>query len=191
MSRLGNAAKQFQRPPCYTFCHYDPDASTVNPMAYESDPIAGKLNALVSGKELYMDLLWFDELSAAQQALIGTWELANEVYNGGFAQYFHNSSRDRAKPMVGVLRSIDAPHAAAILESAIASAGPGTRWGDEPNFLTAINSMPDDVRDRLAELERNLYDELDHLHRQVFKYLLKHRDEIDAPAEFWMEPATQ
>src|SRR5437870_1837428 len=159
-------------------------------MAYESDPIAQKLNNLVSSEQLYWDLTSFEEVNSAEKALIGTWELANEVYNGGFTQYFHNSSRDHATPMVAVLRSIDAHGAAAILESAIALAGPGTRWGDEPNFLTAINSMPDDVKEQLTRLERNFYNELDHLHRQVFRYVSKHRDQIDAPADFWTESAS-
>jgi hypothetical protein len=160
-------------------------------MAYESDPITQKLNDLVSSKELYMGLMCFDELSAAEQVLIGTWELANEVYNGGFTQYFHNSSRDRAKPMVVVLHSINAHRAATILESAIALAGTGTPWGAEPNFFTAINSMPDDVKYNLTELERDLYHELDSLHLQVFRFLSKHRDQIDAPADFWTEATTQ
>ena len=160
-------------------------------MPYESDPITNKLNDLIGSQELYMDLMAFDELNSSAQALVGTWELANEVYNGGFLQYFHNSSRDRAEPMIAVLREIDAHRAAAILESAIAVAGPGTRWGDEPNFSVAIDSMPDDVKLRLRELERDLYDELDNLHLQVYRYLSKHRDQIDVPSNFWTEATTQ
>jgi Domain of unknown function (DUF4375) len=160
-------------------------------MAYESDPIAQKLNSLVSSRELYMGLLCFDKLSSAEQALIGTWELINEVYNGGFAQYFHNSSRKHATPMVAVFRSIGASRVAAILESAIALAGPGTRWGEETQFVTAIKSMPAGVRTRLAELERGLYDELDDLHHRVFSYLSEHRDQIEASADFWTEASDQ
>lgn len=160
-------------------------------MPYESDPITSKLNELVTSQGLYIELAAFDELNPAEQALIGTWELANEVYNGGFTQYFHNSSREHAKPMIEVLRSIDAHRAADILESAIAVAGSGTRWGDELNFLTAINSMPDDVKRQIRELERKLYDELDNLHLRLFRYLSKHRDQIEAPAEFWTEATIQ
>jgi hypothetical protein len=160
-------------------------------MPYESDPITSKLNKLVNSQSLYMELAAFDELNLAEQALLGTWELANEVYNGGFTQYFHNSSREHAKPMIEVLRSVDAQRAADVLESAIVVAGPGTRWGDEPNFFTAINSMPDEVKSQIRELERNLYDELDYLHLQLFRYLSKHRDQIEAPADFWTEATIQ
>jgi hypothetical protein len=160
-------------------------------MPYESDPIAEKLNALVFTNELYIDLPFFEKLNLAEQVLLGTWELANEVYNGGFMQYFHNSSRRNARPMLGILRSIDAPRVAAILESAIALVGPGTRWGDEPNYFIAIKSMPKDVEKRLRELERQLYDELDDLHLKVFRFLSKHRDQIEAPADFWTDKALQ
>jgi hypothetical protein len=159
-------------------------------MAYESDPIARKLDHLVSSRELYFDLDSFEALNQAEQALIGAWELANEVYNGGFTQYFHNSSGARAKPMIGVLRSIDADGAASVLESAIELAGPGTSWGKQPNYLAAINSMPADVKERLHELERKLYVELDDLHLKVLRFLSQHRDQIDAPADFWIDKAT-
>jgi Domain of unknown function (DUF4375) len=160
-------------------------------MPYESDPIAHRLNELVSSEELYMGLICFDRLNLAEKVLIGTWELVNEIYNGGFVQYFHNSSRDRAKPMVGILRSIQAKRAGDILEAALVVAGPGTASGDEPNFLSAVNSMPADVRNDLKVLEHNLYDELDNLHLQVFRYLSKHRDQINVPEDFWKESIIQ
>jgi Domain of unknown function (DUF4375) len=160
-------------------------------MAYESDALAMKLNEFVASHEAYMWLMWFDELEPAEKALVGTWELVNEVYNGGFVQYFHNSSGAHAKPMVEVLQSVGAHQAADILQSAIAVAGPGTVWGDEPNYLTAIKSIPDDIKRQIKNLERNFYDELDNIHLQLFGYLSKHRDQIEAPAEFWREETLQ
>lgn len=156
-------------------------------MSYESDPIASKLNEWVSGQQLYFDLDSFDQMNFAEKALIGTWELMSEVYNGGFMQYFHNSSRARAAPMVGVLRSFGAPQAADVLASAVAAAGPGTPWGDEPNYLVAIKAMPTEVRDRLSGLERRLFDCADDTHLQLFHYLSQHRDQIEAPDGFWTD----
>jgi hypothetical protein len=160
-------------------------------MAFESDPIAIKLNELVSRNEAYVWLSWFDELKPPDQAVIGVWELVNEVYNGGFIQYFQNSP-NHAKPMASILRSIGADRAATIVETAIALAGPGTRWGDERNYLALIKTMPTETRDQLSKLESDFYDELDDLHRRVFQYLSQHRSEaeIEAPADFWTEPAS-
>jgi Domain of unknown function (DUF4375) len=160
-------------------------------MPYESDPIASKLNEWVSGQQLYWDLDSFDIMSSMEKALIGTWELMNEVYNGGFMQYFHNSRRARATPMVGVLRSFGASQAADVLASAIALAGPGTPLGDEPNYLVAIKAMPGEVRDQLRDLERRLFDCADDTHLQLFRYLSQHRDQIEAPNGFWTETTTQ
>jgi len=143
---------------------------------------------LVSSQELYFGLMYFDELNRGSQVLIGTWELANELYNGGFLQYFLNSSRDRAKPMIELLRSIDAHRAAAILEEATALIGPGTRWADERGCAAAFESMPEELRKSVADLERAFYNELDNLHLLVFSYLSRYRHEIDAPADFWTEP---
>jgi Domain of unknown function (DUF4375) len=156
-------------------------------MPYESDPIVSKLNEWVTAQSLYWDLDSFDIMSPLEKALIGTWELMNEVYNGGFMQYFHNSSRARAKPMVGVLRSFGAPQAADVLASAIALAGPGTPYGDEPNYLAAIKAMPGEARDQLRDLERRLSDCADDTHLQLYHYLSQHRDEIEAPDSFWTE----
>jgi hypothetical protein len=156
-------------------------------MPYESDPVTRKLNALVSSQELYFGLMDFDKLSRGNQVLIGTWELANEVYNGGFLQYFLNSSRDRAKPMIRLLRSIEAHRAAAILKEASALIGPGTRWGDERSCVAAFKSMPEELRKSIRDLERAFYNELDNLHLLVLSYLSKHRDQIDAPSDFWTE----
>ncbi len=158
-------------------------------MPYESDPIAEKLNRLVSGQELYFGLIDFDGLNPAEQVLIGVWELVNEVYNGGFIQYFHNSSRARSKPMIQLLRLIEADRAAAILEEAIALVGPGTRWGDERSYRAAVETMSGEMWKKVRDVESALYSELDDLHRLVFSYLSKHRDKIDAPPDFWTEIA--
>ncbi|HEY4143391.1 MAG TPA: DUF4375 domain-containing protein [Pseudolabrys sp.] len=156
-------------------------------MPYESDPITAKLNGWVAGQELYYDLGSFEYMNAAEKALIGTWELVNEVYNGGFMQYFHNSSREHAKPMIVVLRSFEATEAAEILETATALAGPGTPLGDEPGYLNALKMAPDEIKEQLSELESKLYNDLDNVHLHLFQYLKTRRDEIEAPEDFWTE----
>jgi hypothetical protein len=156
-------------------------------MPYENDSITSKLTGWVNGQELYWDLNGFDEMNPAEQALIGTWELMNEVYNGGFMQYFHNSSGAHAQPMVDILRSFGALQAADVLVSALVLAGPGTPWGDAPSYPAAIKAMPSDVRHQLRALERRLFDCADETHLQLFRYLSQHRDQIEAPAGFWTE----
>ncbi len=73
----------------------------------------------------------------------------------------------------------------------IALAGPGTRWGAECNYLAALKLTPEEVRESVKDLERDLYNELDSLHHIVFRYLSKHRDQIDTPSDFWTELTIQ
>ncbi len=51
--------------------------------------------------------------------------------------------------------------------------------------------MPEQIRKSVKDLERTLYNELDNLHRLVFIYLSKHRDEIDAASDLWTEPVNR
>src|SRR5688572_28591093 len=60
-------------------------------------------------------------LSSAEQVFLSVWELEAEVNNGGFNQYFFNSTGDRARGAPAALRSIGASNAAAIVDRALAS----------------------------------------------------------------------
>ena len=138
-----------------------------------------------------MELLAFDELEEGMRALVGTWELTSEVENGGFMQYFHNSSGEHAVPMIGVLRAYGAAQTAAILEEAIKLAGPGSAGFVQGKYVEALQSTPSDVKDRLMELERRFYDQSDDMHLHLYRYLARHRDQIPAPEEFWTEATIQ
>ena len=67
----------------------------------------------------------FGELSARDQLLVTVWGLEADVNNGGFDQYYFNSSGDHAVHAPAALRSIGAPAMAAIVESANGLFGPG------------------------------------------------------------------
>ncbi len=60
----------------------------------------------------------FDDLSAAQKNYWAVGLLIGEVYNGGFDQYFHNSSGDYYKVALEGLRTIGASASTILLESA-------------------------------------------------------------------------
>ena len=160
-------------------------------MAFESDPIASKLNEFVSTHEAYMWLSWFDELKPAEQALLAIWELEQEVYNGGFPQYFQNSSGDRVPVISDILRTVGADKAAAVVESAIALVGPNIPWQDHVKRYRAVEELSGKSKDKLHDLGRELYDELDNLNALLFRYLSRHREQLDAPADFWTEATTQ
>jgi hypothetical protein len=159
-------------------------------MAFESDPIAAKLNNFVSSREAYMWLMWFDELTLAEQALIATWELEQEVYNGGFMQYFQNSSGERVPFICKILRTVEANKVASVLDRAIELAGPNIPWDDELRRCAMLKALSDDSKSKLFHMSDELYEQLDDLNSLLFRYLSKHRDQLDAPEEFWAEEAT-
>jgi Domain of unknown function (DUF4375) len=156
-----------------------------------TDPIATKLNELVGSEELYVELLAFDELDDGMRALVGTWELTSEVCNGGFMQYFHNSSGEHAVTMIAVLRAYGATEIAAILEEAIKLAGPGSVGFVQGKYIEALQSTSSEVKNRLGELERRFEDQSDDMHLRLYRYLAQRRDQIPAPDEFWTEATIQ
>ena len=157
-------------------------------MATEPTPFYNKLNDFVGANEAYMWLMWFDELTPAEQALIGIWELQQEVINGGFFQYMHNSSGEHEPAMREILKEIGAQRAFAILERAVELIGADVRQGD---YFTKLNALPDKSRDEFCALDIEFYHQLENLAYLLFRYLSKHRDQLDAPDEFWKEVAIQ
>ena len=60
----------------------------------------------------------FEALSLAERVFRAIWELEGEVNNGGFDQYFFNSSGDTAFAVVDALKAIGADSTAQILAAA-------------------------------------------------------------------------
>lgn len=66
----------------------------------------------------------FAEQSIPQKVFSTIWALESEVNNGGFSQYFLNSSSETASFVVEALEVIGAPKTASICNRAIATAFP-------------------------------------------------------------------
>jgi len=90
----------------------------------------------------------FDRLSDAEKNFVAIWTLEADVNNGGFDQYFFNSSGDYAFHAPKALKAIKAEAAAAIVDSANAIfgvAGPPRNRDERQKAL-----------ERLSERERTL-----------------------------------
>jgi hypothetical protein len=101
-------------------------------------------------------MLSFDELAEADRVLICIWELESEVNNGGFHQYYFNSSGDYAYFAPTALRKIGALSMADIVERANAAFGPG-----------GPPTSRQERQARLTALRKDLWDDLD---RQFYDY---------------------
>jgi hypothetical protein len=78
-------------------------------------------------KTLYhrWEKLGYDALLPAEQQYIALWWLVAEVMNGGFDQYFMNSSGDLAPVALEALKAVGATESLNILEQAMAIFGLG------------------------------------------------------------------
>ena len=66
----------------------------------------------------------FAQLTVPEQVFVAVWTLESDVNNGGFDQYYLNSSGDYAWFAPAALRAIGAEQTAAIAERANAAFGP-------------------------------------------------------------------
>jgi hypothetical protein len=113
------------------------------------------------------------------------WELESEVNNGGFYQYFWNSSAWTVPGIWQALQAIAATSTAAIVNDAIAAVGRTLPWRDDEAGRERLEALPEGVRDELEVLTQTFirYPSND-LTTLLCRYVSKHRDEIGAPADF-------
>ena len=99
----------------------------------------------------------FVRQSLPQKAFSAIWAVESEVNNGGFSQYFVNSSAETAAFVVEALRTIGAPDTAAICERAIAAAFPTGLPDSEDAIRSLASDFPDEVIGKLEELDQEFF----------------------------------
>jgi hypothetical protein len=108
---------------------------------------------LLELSERIVPLVWevpWSEVSSAKRIFISVWQLEAEVNNGGFHQYFWNSSGNLAADTPAALEAIGAIRTAEIVERAngLFGAGPPV---DERLRLAALESIDENVFESLDE----------------------------------------
>jgi hypothetical protein len=96
----------------------------------------------------------FGELTLGEQTAFCVDELEREVNNGGFEQFFLNSSGDYAQPVVDALRRIGAAQAAELVEEAILPIGATGPAADRAKRTAQMKSLGTSARDRWTTLTR-------------------------------------
>jgi len=108
-----------------------------------------------------------------------------EIYNGGFWQYFSNSTGSDVPFACEALTAIGATDAIPIIEAAISVVGRDVPWHDYSKRTEITYYLPQEKRRRLYDLDRRFNALIHDLPVLLYYYLLKHRNEFKAPAEFW------
>ena len=110
------------------------------------------------------------------------WELESEVNNGGFYQYFWNSSAWTVPGIWQALQAIGATSTAAIVNDAIAAVGRTLPWHDDEERRERLEKLPGAIRDELETLTQAFFRYPNDLTTLLYQYVSGHRVEISAPA---------
>lgn len=143
---------------------------------YDAFDIVCAVDSALFDKEMSIGLK-----SAPETYVYAVNRLRGEVFNGGYDQFFRNSSGLTAPFIVDALRAIGAEEVARITERAIAAVG-----SSDPERIDEILFSDEGEEERDAELGRcdDLYyayhdANRDALDRMLLEYLKSHRDEVD------------
>ena len=125
---------------------------------------------------------WGDNISVLtkpERVLYVVYELEGEVNNGGFVQYFRNSSGNQANELVDAFNEIGAPQTAAICEKALSVFGGHVPedWDERNEVFDALDG--DLVDEILSECDDAFYDYEENLTELCYAYIMEHKDQFN------------
>ena len=117
-------------------------------------------------------------LSEPQRYYLTLWWLDADVKNGGFTQYFFNSTGDLAGHAAEAADAVGAAQAARIIRKAVALFGPTGPAADRDERMDQLSAIE---RAELADLDTEYYDCPDHLGELLPLYAARHPAEFTRP----------
>ena len=120
----------------------------------------------------------YQELTAAEKVFVSIWELEAEVNNGGFLQYFFNSSGDNAGYCVSALEKIGALNVAALAKQANSVFENGAPSADSEIRQPQVEKFSDEQKKFLDELDQKFFKRPDNLTELLFDFVTKKSAEI-------------
>ena len=115
--------------------------------------------------------LGFSALRPSEQVFYAIWVLEGEVNNGGFDQYFSNSSGEHARDALTALRTIGASSAFDIAQAAFALFGPSGPSTDWETRRRQLESFDEATAMRLLALDRAFQDYPDNISCLLAAYM--------------------
>jgi hypothetical protein len=117
-----------------------------------------------------------DELTNGERIIYYVGELEGEINNGGFSQYFFNSSGQNAKEAINALKTINAEYTASLLEQALAiyKNGPTNDGRNDPEE----DELTEKQEEKLNELDDKFYEYNDNLSELQIIYIKNHKEEF-------------
>jgi len=116
--------------------------------------------------------------SIPQKVFSSIWAVESEVNNGGFSQYFANSSSETAPFVAEALDTIGAPRTADICRRAIAAAFPAGLPSAPVDIAALAVDLSDETLGELEALDGEFFGYPHDLTDLLFEYVSKHPDEF-------------
>jgi hypothetical protein len=120
----------------------------------------------------------FATQSVPQKVFSSVWSVEAEVNNGGFSQYFLNSSAETAPFVAEVLDFIGAPLTAEICRRAIACAFPAGLPSTPVAICSAASDFSDETLDNLGIFDSEFFSYPHDLTDLLFAYVSAHPEEF-------------
>jgi hypothetical protein len=120
----------------------------------------------------------FDDLSQAEQVFRAIWELEGDVNNGGFDQYFFNSSGDTAFAVVDALKAIGARQIAGIVAQANGIFPSSCPPRDRDKRQALLDTFGPEKKALLERLDQEFFRYPDNLTELLYEYVKRNSSSI-------------
>ncbi len=120
----------------------------------------------------------FEELTAAEQVFLCVWELEAEVNNGGFDQYFSNTSGDYARHVEAALTAIGAKRMQKIVRQAIDTVGEEVLSEDQEQRQERLLALDEDKLEKLEKIDQLYFAYPDNVTKLLYAYVQKNKAQI-------------
>lgn len=120
----------------------------------------------------------YEELTPPEQVFLCVWELEAEVNNGGFDQYFSNTSGDYAPHVEAALTAIGAKRTQKIVRQAIETVGEGVLAEDQEHRQERLLALDEERKERLEKIDQLYFTYPDNVTKLLFAYVQKHKAQI-------------
>jgi hypothetical protein len=120
----------------------------------------------------------FGQQSFPQKVFSAIWAVESEVNNGGFSQYFLNSSAESASFVAKALETIGAPKTASICNLAINTAFPKGLPPTAESISSLAADFSDEILESLESLDQEFFAYPHNLTELLFAYVSGHPEEF-------------
>jgi len=141
-----------------------------------------RIDSLVLAVEQAVDRKPRTEISNAERVVLAVEALEREVNNGGYQQFFTNSSCEFTAFIVEALQLIGCPKCAAITADAIRELDLPDNF-DAKAVEEAASGLSEEIAEKIGACDSRYYENDESIDVRLFEYIEQHVDEIHIPAQ--------